>query len=134
MDFAQAKAYLLSKPEAIEDYPFGDEALVCKVRGKMFALLGVRHGIPQVNLKCDPEHAQALRDVFRAVQPGYHMNKRHWNTVLLDGSIPPGQLSLMMDHSYSLVVKGMTKRDRQWLELRYSHEQLYADDGLGPAS
>ena len=82
------RAYLSSKPEAIEDYPFGPDAAVYKVQGKMFALVFVQQGECRVNLKCDPQEAMELRHVFDAVLPGYHMNKRHWNTVRLDGSLP----------------------------------------------
>ena len=92
----------------------------------MFALLSQRAGLPIVNLKCDPNQAFMLRDLFAAVQPGYHMNKKHWNTVLLDGSIPRGELERMIDHSYALVLKGLTKKLRQRLELQYPADSLYA--------
>ena len=125
MNYQQAKTYLLSKPEAEEDYPFGPDVMVPKVRGKMFATLGEEKGIARMNLKCDPNHAFELRDIFEAVIPGYHMNKKHWNTVILDGSIPVGEIERMIDHSYALVVKKMKKADREFLELRYRHEELY---------
>ena len=117
--------YLLSKPEALEDYPFDDHTAVFKVRKKMFGLLTVRNTILCVNLKCDPEQAFILRDIFEAVIPGYHMNKKHWNTVMLNGSIAQGEIERMIDHSYSLVVKGLSKKDRQALELRYPGDTLY---------
>ena len=78
-----------------------------------------------MNLKCDPDEANALRDVFVAVIPGYHMNKKHWNTVILDGTIPVSEIERMIDRSYGLVVKGLKKAERQALELRYPKEQLY---------
>ena len=91
----------------------------------MFALLTTDKGVDRINLKCDPDQAFILRDIFEAVIPGYHMNKRHWNTVVLDGSIPRGELERMVDHSYALVVKKFKKAERQALELSYGHEQLY---------
>jgi len=127
MDYTAAKRYLLSKPEAIEDYPFGPEVMVPKVKGKMFATLAFDGGIANMNLKCDPNHAFELRDLFPAVKAGYHMNKKHWNTIVLDGSIPVGELERMIDHSYALVVKGLKKAERSALELSYGKENLYRD-------
>lgn len=117
--------YMRQKPEAIEDYPFDQHTLVFKVMGKMFALFTEKDGMARVNLKCDPFHAQELRSVFSAVVPGYHMNKTHWNTVILDGSLPDGELFRMIDHSYALIVKGLTKVKRQHLELGYDPIELY---------
>ena len=91
----------------------------------MFALVTERDGIKRFNLKCDPNHALELRDIFDAVKPGYHMNKKHWNSVYLDGSLPIGELCRMVDHSYAMVLKGLTKQQRSMLELRYSHQALY---------
>ncbi|WP_339671821.1 MmcQ/YjbR family DNA-binding protein [Dasania marina] len=126
MDAAAVKSYCLAKPEALEDYPFGADVLVFKVQGKMFALLSQRGGQARVNLKCDPDQAFILRDLFTAVQPGYHMNKKHWNTVLLEGSVPRGELERMIDHSYALVLQGLPKKQRQRLELLYEPSRLYA--------
>ncbi|MAT84650.1 MAG: hypothetical protein CMQ43_09015 [Gammaproteobacteria bacterium] len=125
MDYDAARAYLLSRPEAEEDFPFGPDVRVFRIRGKLFGLLSERDGQPQVNLKCDPEEALVLRDVFDAVRPGYHMNKAHWNTVLLDGSIPRPELERMMDRSYGLVVKSLKKAERQGLEVRHGRDALY---------
>jgi predicted DNA-binding protein (MmcQ/YjbR family) len=125
MDYSDAKAYLLNKPAAREDYPFGADVLVAKIKGKMFATLSLSDGLGQMNLKCDPLHAQELRDLFSAVSAGYHMNKLHWNTVTLDGSIPEGEIQRMIDHSYALVVRKLKKPDREQLELRYGPELLY---------
>ena len=125
MDYESAKAYLLSKPAAVEDYPFGPDVLVPKVKGKMFATLSFNKDIAHMNLKCDPNHAFELRDLFDAVIPGYHMNKKHWNTVILDGSIPVGEIERMIDHSYGLVVKKLKKVERETLELSYGKEVLY---------
>jgi predicted DNA-binding protein (MmcQ/YjbR family) len=107
-------ATLLSFPESIEDQPFGPGALVYKVRGKMFALVAPENP-PSVSLKCNPVLATMLRDTYPAVTPGYHLNKQHWNTVKVDGSVPETELLEWITHSYDLVVKGLPKRDRQEL-------------------
>ncbi|UTW02358.1 MmcQ/YjbR family DNA-binding protein [Amphritea atlantica] len=125
MDYQTARNYMLSRPEAWEDFPFYPHIAVMKVHNKMFATLSVEEGVARMNLKCDPAEAQMLRDIFTAVLPGYHMNKRHWNTVVLDGSIPAGELERMIDRSYGLVVKGMTRKERLPLELKYGCEVLY---------
>ncbi|MBP8926392.1 MAG: MmcQ/YjbR family DNA-binding protein [Pseudomonadales bacterium] len=120
-----AQKYLLGKPEAFEDYPFGAEVAVYKIRRRMFALLVVRDGTARMNLKCDPLEAQFLRDMFDAVKPGYHMNKTHWNTVILDGTIPRGEIERMIDRSYGLVVRKLPRADRKALEALYGEERLY---------
>lgn len=125
MDYQTTRTYMLSRPEAWEDFPFYPHIAVMKIRNKMFATLSSEVGIARMNLKCNPDEAQMLRDVFSAVSPGYHMNKRHWNTVLLDGSIPAGELERMIDRSYGLVVKGMTRKERLPLELKYGSDVLY---------
>ena len=125
MNYDQARAYLLSRPEACEDFPFGADVAVFKIVGRMFATLGERQGEISMNLKCDPEEAQFLRDMFAAVRPGYHMNKTHWNTVILDGSIPPGEIERMVDRSYGLVVRKLKKAQRVGLEIRHGSEALY---------
>jgi predicted DNA-binding protein (MmcQ/YjbR family) len=107
-------AALLAFPEAQEDQPFGPGALVYKVRGKMFALVSPASP-PTVSLKCNPMLATMLRDTYPAVTPGYHLNKQHWNTVVVDGSIPDSEIHEWIAHSYALVVKGLPKRDRQEL-------------------
>jgi predicted DNA-binding protein (MmcQ/YjbR family) len=119
MDEAALKKYLLSKPEAEEDYPFGADVAVFKILGKMFALIGFEKGVMRINLKCDPHEAIQLRDVFEAVIPGYHMNKTHWNTVIIDGSLPDGEIERMIDNSYKLVVKGLKKPLRTGLKVRH---------------
>ena len=78
-----------------------------------------------MNLKCDPDQALALRDIFTAVLPGYHMNKKHWNTIKLDGSIPEGEIQRMIDHSFALVVGGLSKKVREGMEVRHGREALY---------
>ena len=122
---SELKRYLLSRPEAVEDYPFGPDAAVFKVADKLFALTFYRNGQLSINLKCDPLEARELRDVFAAVQPGYHMNKQHWNTVIIDGSLPRSEIERMIDNSYVLVVKGLKKAVRQGLEIRHGRQAIY---------
>ncbi len=107
------RAYCLKKPGVAEDSPFGPEHLVFKVGGKMFALLAFEEIPPTANLKCDPDLALELRDRYEEVRPGYHMNKKHWNTVQIDGAIPQGELTRMVDHSYDLVVKSLPRAERE---------------------
>ena len=107
MNFETLRKYLLDKPRASEEFPFGPSAMVFKVRGKMFALIAVHETPLRINLKCDPELAPHLRAAYSAVLPGYHMNKKHWNTIIIDDSIPDDEIVAMIDDSYALVVKGM---------------------------
>ena len=125
MKSRELREFLLGKPEAFEDYPFGPEVAVMKVQGKMFATLAEGEGGVNMNLKCDPHEALILRDIFSAVKPGYHMNKRHWNTLIMDGSIPRGEIERMVDNSYALVVRGLPKAQRQALEVRHGRNSLY---------
>ena len=115
MNLESVYNYLAQKKGAVEAFPFGPQALVFKVRGKMFALVAIDALPPSVSLKCDPEQALLWREQYEAVQPGYHMNKKHWNTVSLDGSIPADEIAAMIDQSYDLVVKGLKKTDREKL-------------------
>ncbi|TLU59936.1 MmcQ/YjbR family DNA-binding protein [Thalassotalea litorea] len=114
--------YLLSKPFTEMQYPFGVGIEVYKVKGKMFATLSLgkmgkggdgRKAYWWMNLKCDPDEAVMLCDIFPSVIPGYHMNKRLWNTVILDGSIPQGEIERMIDNSFNLVVSKMSQKDQQ---------------------
>lgn len=115
MDLPAAIEVCLGLPGAEETTPFGPEVLVYKVAGKMFAL-AVPDDVPaRMNLKCDPDRAEELRDRHEGITPGYHMNKRHWNTVLLDGSVPGPLVRDMIAESYALVVKGLTRRQREAL-------------------
>jgi predicted DNA-binding protein (MmcQ/YjbR family) len=111
----ELRAYLLSKTGAVEDFPFGDEAAVFKVGGKMFALMPVS-GTTTISLKCDPTLAVMLRDTYPAVTGAYHMNKKHWNGVAVDGSVPDDEVLEWIDHSYDQVVKGLPKAQRTALE------------------
>ncbi len=125
MNYQQARDYLLSRPEAREDFPFGPGVAVMKIRGKMFATLSLENGSPRANLKCDPDEAQMLRDVFEGVIPGYHMNKRHWNTVILDGDVPDAEIERMIDRSYGLVVGKLNKQQREALILAYGQDAIF---------
>ena len=116
MDQNELEEYLNAKPYATDDYPFGSDVHVFRVGGKMFALIGESTGNLGVNLKCDPDEATALRDVFEGVTPGYHMNKVHWNTVVLESDVPRGEIQRMVDNSYDLIFKSLTKRKIQALE------------------
>jgi len=109
------RTYCLNKKGVTEEFPFDEETLVLKVMGKMFGLANV-NDFASINLKCDPENAVELREKYAAVQPGYHMSKKHWNTVLIDGSIPDKLLRQWIDESYQLVVSGLTKTQKIALE------------------
>ena len=109
MDLTEFREYCLSKPSATEGAPFGPDVLVFKVAGKIFALAALDEVPPTVNLKCDPDLAVDLRDRYEQVRPGYHMNKKHWNTVEIDSRIPDIELRKMIDHSYKLVIERLPK-------------------------
>jgi predicted DNA-binding protein (MmcQ/YjbR family) len=106
----------LAYPGAVEDYPFGDEVAVIRVGGRMFALVALVGDPGSVNLKCDPDLALELREQHAAVRPGYHQDKRHWNTVDLDGTIEDDELRDLIAHSYDLVVNRLPRRQRAALE------------------
>jgi predicted DNA-binding protein (MmcQ/YjbR family) len=115
MDLETVRRYLLALPGAVEGHPFGPQPLVLKVGGKIFALVAADATPLNISLKCEPDHAQFLRASFPAVRPGYHLNKQHWNTVTLDGSIPEAGIRSMIDESYRLVVGGLSKAARSRL-------------------
>jgi predicted DNA-binding protein (MmcQ/YjbR family) len=102
MNIEDVRAYCLKKPEVTEGFPFGDDTLVFKVKGKIFVLANL-DGDLSLNLKCDPAMAIELRERYSSVIPGYHMNKKHWNTVYLNGTIPDKEVLLWIDNSYKLV-------------------------------
>ncbi|MEM9280708.1 MAG: MmcQ/YjbR family DNA-binding protein [Verrucomicrobiota bacterium] len=106
---------LLDRPETTESFPFGPEAAVYKVADKVFAIFIPDEVPPRLNLKCDPDRAIELRATHDAIIPGYHMNKRHWNTVELDGSVDDKLVIELIDHSYALVVAGLPKKVRERL-------------------
>jgi len=100
--------YCIAKPGATESFPFGEDTLVFKIGGKLFLLTGLQEA-NRFNAKCDPEEAVTLREQHPEVQPGYHMNKQHWNTVYMDGQLSDKQLCQMIDHSYQLVFNSLPK-------------------------
>jgi predicted DNA-binding protein (MmcQ/YjbR family) len=115
MNIEILREFCLAKPEVTESFPFDEETLVFKVCGKMFVLTDLA-GDLSINLKCDPELAIELRERYTAVQPGYHMNKTHWNTVIIDGTVPDKLLKEWIDHSYWLVVSQLPKVTRLQIE------------------
>lgn len=115
---ADVVEYCVAKKGVEETTPFGPEILVYKVMGKMFALVDPGKYPSFVNLKCDPDRALELRDEYESVRPGYHMSKKHWNSVYLDGDITDDLVRELIDHSYALVVQGLKKSDRE--ELKFS--------------
>jgi predicted DNA-binding protein (MmcQ/YjbR family) len=125
MDIESFREYCLSKPGATECTPFGDDVLVFKVAGKMFALAPLDEIPATANLKCDPDLALELRDRYNQVQPGYHMNKKHWNTVEIDSGMPDSELRKMVDHSYDLVVERLPEAKRKLLYRRLSQPPVY---------
>ncbi len=115
MDVETYRDYCISKPGVTEGFPFDNETLVFKVMGKMFALANVDN-FSSANLKCDPERAVLLREQYDGeILPGYHMNKQHWNTVMMDGGVPDNLLRELIDHSYDLVVAVLPKKLKEEL-------------------
>lgn len=120
MEFEPLKSYLLDKPCAWLDFPFGKEAYVFKVKSKMFALLAWKNGTRFLNLKCDPHEAAAVRDIFAAIKPGYHMDKRHWISIYFDDEfdVPEGEVKRLIDSSFELVVSKLTKKEQASIRLQ----------------
>ena len=113
MDLPEAIEHCLAKAAVEETTPFGPEVLVYKVVGKMFALTNPTDFPPRMNLKCDPDRSVELREEYESIIPGYHMNKKHWNTITLDDSVPSKLVRELIDHSYELVVASLPKSKRQ---------------------
>jgi predicted DNA-binding protein (MmcQ/YjbR family) len=109
MNIESLREYCLSKTGVEETLPFGPDTLVFKVNGKIFLLTGLDEAQLSFNVKCDPEKAIELREQYPCVLPGYHMNKKHWNTIVVDGSVPLKQLKEWIDHSYDLVATNKKK-------------------------
>jgi predicted DNA-binding protein (MmcQ/YjbR family) len=109
------RLWCLGQPGAIEDFPFGPEHSVFKVAGKMFALSALERVPLEVSVKCEPELAVGLRESYAAIRPGYHLNKRHWNTLTLDRSLPDQLVRDLIEDSYDLVVSALPKRIREQL-------------------
>ena len=115
MNIEEIRDYCLAKPGVTEDMPFGEDTLVFRVGEKLFLLTSLSQG-DRFNVKCDPEHAIELREQHTEVQPGYHMNKKHWNTVHTNGSLSRRHICDMIDHSYDLVLKSLPKNIRDQIK------------------
>ncbi|MDR1730427.1 MAG: MmcQ/YjbR family DNA-binding protein [Prevotellaceae bacterium] len=113
MNIEEARDYCLSQKGATEDFPFDDVSLVIKVGGKMFALIPLDAEEKRIALKCDPEFAIELREKYAAVRPAFHFNKKHWNDVFFDGSVSGKNIKKWIDHSYEMVLKGISKKMRE---------------------
>jgi predicted DNA-binding protein (MmcQ/YjbR family) len=113
MNIEQFREYALSKPATSEDFPFGPDTLVLRVAGKIFAITGLDSDRFTVNLKCEPDYALELREQHPEVIPGWHMNKKHWNTVDFEGALDERLLRSLIDHSYEQVLKSLKKAERE---------------------
>ena len=119
MDIESLRTYCLKKKGVEEDFPFGETTLVFKVMGKMFLLTSLNEDVFSFNAKCDPEKAIELRERYDAIQPGYHMNKKHWNTITVDGRLSQQLLKEMIDDSYNLVVDSLPKKVKDELNKKH---------------
>jgi predicted DNA-binding protein (MmcQ/YjbR family) len=115
MDLETIRKYCLEKKSSGESFPFGESTLVFKVSGKIFLLMSLDSLPLKINLKCDPEKAEELREVYSSVIPAFHMNKKHWNTIILDGQVSAKLIREMIDDSYALVVKSLPLKERKKL-------------------
>jgi predicted DNA-binding protein (MmcQ/YjbR family) len=115
MNIEEYRDYCIGKKGVTEEFPFDNETLVFKVMGKMFALADVTL-FQSINLKCDPDKAIQLREQYEAVKPGYHMNKKHWNTIEMDGSLSDLEIKHWINHSYELIVSNLPKKLREELK------------------
>ncbi len=118
LDYSQIRSHCMAKPGTTEETPFDEVTVTFKVKGKMFVLISPEGAPLRMNLKCDPETAEALRELYEAVGPGYHMNKTHWNTVTIDGSIHDDEILRMIDYSYQLVAEGLPRSARAEIGLQ----------------
>jgi predicted DNA-binding protein (MmcQ/YjbR family) len=116
MNIEEFHTYCMSKKGVEETFPFDEVTLVFKVMGKVFAITGLDNEIFEVNLKCDPEYAIQLREEYEEIRAGWHMNKKHWNTVQFEEGLDSKLLCELIDHSYDLVVKGLKKADQEFLK------------------
>ncbi|WP_055434814.1 MmcQ/YjbR family DNA-binding protein [Lacinutrix algicola] len=119
MNIEQVREYCLGKPYTEETFPFDQNTLVFKVAGKMFALIPLdkwEQGLASLNLKANPDYSQELRVEYESIEPGWHMNKKHWNSIYIyKGELQPKFIMELIDHSYNMVIKGMTKKMREQL-------------------
>ena len=119
MTFTEIEQYILSKYEVTYDYPFDEEVLVYRIFNKIFALI-IDESPLKINLKCDPIYALELRSLYKNIESGYHMNKKHWNTIEVNGDVDDEFLKELIDHSYDMVVAKLTKKQREMIKLRKS--------------
>ena len=127
MDAAELRRWCLAQTGAVEDFPFGPEHSVFKVGGKIFAISALDRTPLAVSVKCEPELALQLRASYAAVRPGYHLNKRYWNTVTVDGSLPDQLIRDLIEDSYDLVVRALPRRTR--MQLGWAREEAGASPG-----
>ncbi|HOH38196.1 MAG TPA: MmcQ/YjbR family DNA-binding protein [Spirochaetota bacterium] len=114
MDLTEIRNYCIKKPGSTEDFPFDFDVLVIRLSGKIYLLTDIKTAPLKINLKCDPDNALYLREKYKdKILPGHHMNKKHWNTVIIDGSIPENEIYKMIDESYSLVYKGLNRKQQE---------------------
>ena len=109
MNIEDMRTYLLSLDHVTEDLPFDETTLAFRIGNKIFALMGLEYDPPQINLKCDPERAEKLREEYQCVQPGYHMNKKHWNTLVMDVDATWSLFTELANHSYDLIYQSLPK-------------------------
>ena len=128
MNIEQFREYCLAKKASSEDFPFGPETLVLKVGGKIFAITGLDSAQFTVNLKCDPDRSVELREQYPEIQPGWHMNKKHWNTVDFEGSLDGRMLRELIDHSYELVAQSLKKSERDALDLNKHQPSIHSSE------
>ncbi len=119
MNIEELREYCLNKKGVEESCPFGPDALVFKVVGKVFLITELNKTPLSINVKCDPEKAIELREKYGCVLPGYHMNKKHWNTIIADGSVKDELLKEWINHSYQLIVEKLTRKEKEVLK-KYS--------------
>lgn len=126
MELEEIRQHCLLKPGVTEDFPFDESVLAFRVMGKIFLLTNIDAFPQSFNVKCEPELAVDLRDQYDAVQPGYHMNKKHWNTIMLDGTVEDALLIEWIDHSYARVAAGLTRAQRD--QLKQQTQEACLDD------
>lgn len=126
MELEEIRQHCLLKPGVTEDFPFDESVLAFRVMGKIFLLTNIDAFPQSFNVKCEPELAVELRDQYDAVQPGYHMNKKHWNTIMLDGTVEDALLIEWIDHSYARVAAGLTRAQRD--QLKQQTQEACLDD------
>lgn len=117
MNIEEVRTYCFSKPYVTEDFPFDETVLVFRVAGKIFVLCALDAMPPRINVKCDPQKAIELRELYNYVVPGFHMSKKHWNTIFIESVNNEQQLRTWIDESYELVIKGLTKKEQKQLNM-----------------